>query len=62
MSDRHYKQRKKSSAVCRGRTVSVFDKNSVKNSTFVQKETGPSVTLKVNLILILDVNFILVFK
>jgi hypothetical protein len=40
----------------------VFVKNSAKNSTFVQKETIPSVTLKVNLILTLDVNFIFMFK
>jgi hypothetical protein len=40
----------------------VFVKNSAKNSTFIQKETSPSVTLKVNLILTLDVNFILMFK
>jgi hypothetical protein len=53
-------KRNKSYAVCRGRTVSVFVKNSAKNSTFVQKETRPSVTLKVNLILTLNVNFILI--
>jgi hypothetical protein len=34
----------------------------VKNSTFVQKETSPSVSLKVNLVLTLDANFILMFK
>jgi hypothetical protein len=37
-------------------------KRSGKNSTFVQKETRPSVTLKVNLILVLDVNFILILS
>jgi hypothetical protein len=42
--------------------MGVFVKNSVKNSTFVQKETSPSVTLKVNLLLTLDVNFILMFR
>jgi hypothetical protein len=33
--------------------VSVFVENSVKNSTFMQKETNRSVALKVNLILTL---------
>jgi hypothetical protein len=42
--------------------MSVFVNNSAKNSTFVQKETSPSVTLKVNLVLTLDANFILMFK
>jgi hypothetical protein len=42
--------------------MGVFVKHSVKNSTLVQKETSPSVTLKLNLILTLDVNFILMFK
>jgi hypothetical protein len=40
--------------------LSVFVKNSAKNSTFVQKGISPSVTLKVNLILTLYVNFILI--
>ena len=37
--------------VCWGTTVGVFVKNLVRNSTFVQKETNWSLTLKVNLIL-----------
>jgi len=49
-------------SVCHRRTASKLVKHLAKNSTFVQKQLSPSVTLKVNLILILDVRFILMFK
>jgi hypothetical protein len=37
----------------------MFVKNSAKNSTFVQNETGSSIILKVNFTMALEVNFIL---
>jgi hypothetical protein len=40
----------------------MFVKNSAKNSTFVQKETSASITLKVNFTMTLDVNVILMFR
>jgi hypothetical protein len=51
--------KKESCAVRAGRAASEFVKTSVENSTSVQKETGPSVVLKVSFILTLDVKFIL---
>jgi hypothetical protein len=55
-------RRKISCAVCGGRTASEFVKTSIKNSTSVQKETGPSFILKVSFILTLKVKFILMLK
>jgi hypothetical protein len=62
VSDKYYNQRQKSSAVCGGRTASVFVRNSAKNSTFVQKERSRTVALKVNFTLTLDISFILMCK
>jgi hypothetical protein len=42
--------------------VSMFVKNSAKNSTFVQKETSSGITLKVNFTMTLDVHFVLTFN
>jgi hypothetical protein len=38
-----------------------MQENVARNPTFVQKETSPNVIREVNLILIVDVNFILMF-
>jgi hypothetical protein len=40
----------------------MFVKNSAKNSTFVQKATSSTITLKVNFTMTLVVNFILMLK
>jgi hypothetical protein len=40
----------------------MFVKNLAKNSTYVQKETSSSITLKVNFTMTLVVNFIFMFK
>jgi hypothetical protein len=55
-------KRLESSADCRGKSVSVFVKNVAKNSKFLQKQTSPGVTFKVNFILTLGVNFILMLS
>jgi len=61
VSDKHWKQRNKSSVVCRGRNFERV-KDSAKNSSFLQKENNPKLRAESKPYTDRDVSFILMFK